>query len=394
MSQDAVFLMQGSTMTVLEQRPYEKEEMLQQALADFPEVIAGPMTVGDNVASLLLIKRELGGPRGDGGAAAFSLDHLFIDTDAVPVLVEVKRSCDTRVRREVVGQMLDYVANAVAYWPVAELRQALDLSSMAMGGPTGEELVSDFTSGLDVEDFWRQVEVNLRSGRVRLIFVADVLPPELVRVIEFLNEQMSPAEVLGVELRQYLSKAVSSGPPQIVLVPRVVGRTSAAVATKVRASGGQLWSRASLLDYASSVTGAGEMELIRRLLDDAEQRGTTLRWGAGQSASVGGWESVAGRSTRVWMIQLGLGGAGDPPRLELELKKVALRLSEIDPGLERLKQAALKLMQIPYAVSKLQDARGAGWLRAKRFPLSELITDPAHPELVLEAVRLLADSDR
>ena len=47
------------------------------------------------------------------------------------------------------------------------------------------------------------METNLSVGRIRLLFVADALPAELVRIIEFLNEQMNPAEVLGVELRQY-----------------------------------------------------------------------------------------------------------------------------------------------------------------------------------------------
>jgi hypothetical protein len=30
-----------------------------------------------------------------------------------------------------------------------------------------------------------------------MVFVADHLPEELVRVVEFLNEQISPSEVLG-----------------------------------------------------------------------------------------------------------------------------------------------------------------------------------------------------
>lgn len=34
----------------------------------------------------------------------------------IPVLVELKRAVDTRLRREVVGQMLDYAANGTAYW--------------------------------------------------------------------------------------------------------------------------------------------------------------------------------------------------------------------------------------------------------------------------------------
>jgi hypothetical protein len=52
----------------------------------------------------------------------WSLDHLFLDQDGVPTLVEVKRGTDTRIRREVVGQMLDYAANGVVYWPLETIR--------------------------------------------------------------------------------------------------------------------------------------------------------------------------------------------------------------------------------------------------------------------------------
>src|SRR3954447_8360768 len=49
-------------------------------------------------------------------------EQLFVDQDGIPTLVEVKRSSDTRLRREVVGQLLDYAANAVLYWPVEKIR--------------------------------------------------------------------------------------------------------------------------------------------------------------------------------------------------------------------------------------------------------------------------------
>ena len=58
------------------------------------------------------------------GPGRWSVDHLFLDQDSVPTLVEVKRSSDTRIRREVVGQLIDYAANAVVYWPVEMLRAA------------------------------------------------------------------------------------------------------------------------------------------------------------------------------------------------------------------------------------------------------------------------------
>ena len=37
---------------------------------------------------------------------------------------------------------------------------------------------------------WQRVETNLRAARIRLLFVADGIPDELTRVVEFLNEQM------------------------------------------------------------------------------------------------------------------------------------------------------------------------------------------------------------
>ena len=52
------------------------------------------------------------------GVERWSVDHLLLDQDAIPTLVEVKRSSDSRIRREVVGQMLDYAANAVTYWNI------------------------------------------------------------------------------------------------------------------------------------------------------------------------------------------------------------------------------------------------------------------------------------
>lgn len=79
--------------------PGDEDEM-QGLIADHPEVIA------DEDGALLLVRREQ--PIADGEAdARWSLDHLFVNREGVPVLVEVKRAVDTRLRREVVGQMLD-----------------------------------------------------------------------------------------------------------------------------------------------------------------------------------------------------------------------------------------------------------------------------------------------
>jgi hypothetical protein len=182
--------------------------VLQQALATDPVLIAGRTTVDDEPAQLLLIRREIGIPSADGGSNTFSLDHLFVDRDGVPVPGEVKRSTDTRIRREVVGQMLDYVANAAAYWRVGDLRRALEATARgaaSSGEPmSGDDLVAAVAADGDVEEFWRRVETNLRAGRLRMIFEADELPAELVRVIRRRrclrgrhNAHLSPSELLA-----------------------------------------------------------------------------------------------------------------------------------------------------------------------------------------------------
>ncbi len=146
----------------------------------------------------------------------------------MPTLVEVKRSDDTRIRREVVGQMLDYAANGVIYWPAERLRADFETRCAREGKEAGEVFRESLGDELDLELFWDEVEQNLRSGRIRLVFVSDLIPAELRRVIEFLNERMSPTEVIGVEIKQYVGQGNLT-----TFVPRVVGQTEQARAQKI-----------------------------------------------------------------------------------------------------------------------------------------------------------------
>jgi hypothetical protein len=73
---ESIFLLEDGRLGVLQARPYESEAVLQRVLAEHPEVIAGPTTLGDTPAGLVLVRQEMGVPTKDGGSAAFSLDHL------------------------------------------------------------------------------------------------------------------------------------------------------------------------------------------------------------------------------------------------------------------------------------------------------------------------------
>lgn len=206
---------------------YDREALLQRDLADFPKLLAGDQMDTAEPRRWSLIAREASVPDKQGGNERWSADHLFVDQDAIPTIVEVKRSEDTRRRREVAGQMLDYVSHATLYWEADDLRKTFEETCEAKDVLPEQELAELLGDDEEaVDDFWERTEANLRSGKVRLLFVADDIPSELKRIVEFLNEQMSTAEVLAVEVTPYTSG------DKTAYVPRLYGQTEEARQSK------------------------------------------------------------------------------------------------------------------------------------------------------------------
>jgi hypothetical protein len=270
----------GKLVTMAEQ-PYDSEALLQTLLADYPSLLAGDQINPKTPREWLLVRREAGIPAEDGGGDRWSVDHLFLDQDAIPTLVEVKRSSDTRIRREVIGQMLDYAANAIVYWPADRIRATFESECKASGKDPEATVRQLSGEGQDVEVFWSDVKTNLQAGRVRLVFVADNIPAELSRVVEFLNEQMDPAEVLAVEIRQFV------GEGRRTLVPRVLGQTAQAQRRKGTPGGAtRQWDETSFFAALVSDHGEAQVQVARRLLGWGETKGLRIWWGKGaQSGS-------------------------------------------------------------------------------------------------------------
>jgi hypothetical protein len=238
---------------------YASEDRLQELLADYPNLLAGDQIDSSNPRRWLLVSREVSLASEEDRTGRWSVDHLFLDQDGIPTIVEVKRSSDTRIRREVVGQMLDYAAHAVVYWPLEALR-----STFKEGREEPEQDLMDFLEApeADPEDFWQKVRTNLQAGKVRLIFVADEIPPELRRIVEFLNQQMDPAEVLAVEIKQYVSQTSEL----TTLIPRVVGQTAEAQQKKSSTSSGRVRSdEESFFKELEARQGADTVAAVRRI---------------------------------------------------------------------------------------------------------------------------------
>lgn len=274
MSGKIYLLGDGDALHPLGESRYEAESVLQKLLADYPDLLAGEQVNPSDPRRWLLVSREIAVSGEEGGGARWSLDHLFIDQDGIPTLVEVKRSTNSQIRREVVGQMLDYAANGSAYWSVEQVIGAFERRSERENVDPGVQLSEFLGDERNVEGFWQTVKTNLQAGRVRMVFVADEIPSELRRIIEFLNEQMDPAEVLGLEVHQYV------GQGNTVLVPRVVGLTADAEKAKtVRQS--RTWDRQSFLAALESNRNRDEAEAAAQILDWCDDRGLDLKWGRG-----------------------------------------------------------------------------------------------------------------
>jgi hypothetical protein len=220
----SVFVLKDNpqTLVALEQTEFSSEDEFQRLLAAFPSLLSGDQNAAKPRRSWLLLNREKSIPAEDGGGGRFSVDHLFVDQEGVPTLVEVKRQTDTRLRREVVGQMLDYAANAVVYWLIDQLRAEFEARCEAEGADPEEKIRSCLGADIDPEATWERIKTNLQAGRIRMLFVADHIPPELRRIVEFLNQQMDPAEMLALELRQFVGEGLRT------IVPMVYGQTEEA----------------------------------------------------------------------------------------------------------------------------------------------------------------------
>lgn len=270
-----IFLINDNEELVeLREQPYETEDRLQRYLAKHPDLLAGDQIDDANPRQWLFVAREVG-VRSESGSAG-RLDHLFLDQDAIPTLVEVKRSSDTRIRREVVGQMLDYAANAVVYWPVEHLMEKFNETCRERNVAPDQAVEAFLGPGGDPAAFWQQVKTNLQAGKIRMLFVSDEIPPELRRIVEFLNQQMDPAEVLAVEIKQFAGEGLRT------LVPRVIGQTAEAEQRKKPFGERRQWDEASFFnEFEQRGDRTGEA-VARSFLAWARERGLRVWWGKGQ----------------------------------------------------------------------------------------------------------------
>ncbi len=265
---DEVFLFAGDDVRALPARPFRAglfgrtlEEALQILIERQPNIISGRQLDpgSDDPPRFALLRREM-------AVGDWSLDHLLVDQRGVLTLVEAKLLQNPESRRGVIGQILEYAANAERSWGEGRVRQ-LAAEYWAKAGKNIDDVLRAALGEIDVDALWLEIEANLRQRRIRLIIAADELRPEVRRIIEFLNQELRTVQVFGLEIRCFGEESTSG-----VIVPFLVGQTQVAADEKEAARPATNWT----LDELRSYYGDHGNDRARQLLGWAVERGSFL----------------------------------------------------------------------------------------------------------------------
>lgn len=188
-------------LVAIPEEDHKSEYDFQTLITKYPDIIPGDQIDRENHRRWLLVGREID-----------NIDIFFLDQDGIPTIVEVKKSINNEIYRELAAQMLDYGSNLVFSQTVETI-----ISHVETNSPIS---LKDFLDNeISEDEFWEKVKNNLKEEKMRLIVAADDIPKDLLRIIEFLNNKTESIEVLAVEIKQYTDDETGTK----TIVPRLLG---------------------------------------------------------------------------------------------------------------------------------------------------------------------------
>jgi hypothetical protein len=260
MAIDTYLLQESKAAIPLAQNSYDKEDELQEIVAKNAGLLIRPSEIDSY--NLYLVKREQSLDASEADTS-YSLDHLFIGSDAVPVLVEVKLSTNSKIHREVAAQMLDY-ASHLKTEPVENIRNNATISN---GGTLPSAIADD--------SFWDDVENNIKADRMKLVFVADSIPGSLRIIMEFMDRTMPSLDIYGVEIKKH-----SNGSSTILSRNFIQSAVKQEAVAKIARETFQ-WTQETYDQRVLQIADASSLEIIRKIRSFALECGMEIRYGAG-----------------------------------------------------------------------------------------------------------------
>jgi hypothetical protein len=208
----------------INEKKHARELDFQELIKKYPDLIPGDQIDSENPRRWLFVGEEVHFPTLGGGD--IRLDLLFIDQDGIPTLVEMKKSDNNELKRDVASQILEYGANILLSMDTRNIRNMVDENN--------DISINEFLNKETEEDeFWEKVYNNLKAEKIRLLVIADEIPNRLQNILEFINRNMDSVEILSVEIKQYTKDN------ETTLVSRVIGQSIEAQTKKASRTGGE-----------------------------------------------------------------------------------------------------------------------------------------------------------
>jgi hypothetical protein len=312
---------------------YENESALQEILYSHPALVPG--VFGEPVAC-----REF---QSDIGPA----DVVIIDAEGSITLVECKLASNSQIRREIVGQTLDYASRL---WQMS-------IESFEERWRKAEKSGQSPLATLDDSEgrIRDAVSENLRLGRFNLVLAVDRINDDLKRIVEYLNTvTVATVGVMVVEFAR-----VVDGDTEI-LIPRTYG--TELVETKAKSSGAKhQWSLQEYLDWCDAHDPVGA-PTMRTLLDALRDNGYVISGGRAATPSLNIGLEVPGLG-RKWPICL----YTDPVRGGL----VEVRFSDFKDKPEYVDQFAQLVSAVPGIPVPVEEVRAANYGKRPNVPVRE-----------------------
>lgn len=259
-----------------------EDKELQSVLEKNLSLIPGDQICPDDGCRWLCIKREMPVPDPNTGGNRWSIDFFIVDQNARPTFVECKRFGDTRSRREIVGQVFEYAANAYDYWTKEDLISHAEATAEANGKKLIDALkLIKQSEDCEVEGFFEQIVENLREGQLRIVFYLEKSPLELKSMVDFLNRQMERTEVLLVEAQTF-----EINDKMRIVVPRLFGYTEEAkrakrIVNKVTNSSRRKWDKETFLAEARGKNSIDIFDGISKVLVNCLSSDQKVNFGTG-----------------------------------------------------------------------------------------------------------------
>lgn len=266
-----LFVVEGSKIRVLEQKLIENEALLQDVVERFPEVIA--LEDLGVTEPFIVIGREV-------PTKAGNIDVLCIDGDGVLTVIETKLARNSQIRREVVGQILEYVAQ-LSKWRAHDVVQTANKYLGSADIKNGEKKRT-FLDLLDLEDkdetepffmdLYDKIENNLRKGNIKLIIVSDSIPNTLKDTITFINS-FSNFDIYVLQIQSFQKDHMQ------IFAPTIFGFTHklAGGITSERIQ----WDEEKFFKSISSFNPE-VVQSIRKLYEFTQKNAASIKWGTGK----------------------------------------------------------------------------------------------------------------